>query len=174
MSLSAEYDKWHEKVFESDPGHADESSPWYQIVLEFLPPVQGKKILEIACGRGGFSRFLGSRGATVCGADFSTSAVAIARKRLLDYPSLAGTVSYMQADAQHMPFAEGSFDMVISCETIEHVPDPAAAVREMYRVCKPGGTLYLTTPNYLNLMGLYLIYARVRHPDLKSSQVAAR
>ena len=170
MSLSAEYDKWHEKVFESDPGHADESSPWYQIVLEFLPPVQGKKILEIACGRGGFSRFLSSRGATVCGADFSTSAVAIAQKRLLDFPSLAGTVSYLQADVQRMPFAEDSFDIVISCETIEHVPDRAAAVREMYRVCKPGGTLYLTTPNYLNFMGLYLIYALVRHPGLKSSQ----
>jgi ubiquinone/menaquinone biosynthesis C-methylase UbiE len=170
MSLATEYDKWHTKVFESDPEHADESSPWYQIVLEFLPPVQGKRILEIACGRGGFSRLLGSREASVCGADFSASAVAIAKERLLGHPALAGRVTYVQADAQNMPFEENSFDIVISCETIEHVPDPRAAVREMYRVCKPGGTLYLTTPNYLNFMGLYLIYAAVRHPGLKSSQ----
>jgi hypothetical protein len=40
----------------------------------------------------------------------------------------------------------------------------------MYRVCKPGGTLYVTTPNYFNFMGLYLIYAAIRHPGLKSSQ----
>ena len=170
MSLATEYDKWHAKVYESDPGHADESSPWYQIVLEFLPPVHGKRILEIACGRGGFSRLLGSRDASVCGADFSASAVAIARERLLAYPTLADRVSYVQADAQNMPFDENSFDIVISCETIEHVPDPRAAVREMYRVCRPGGTLFLTTPNYLNFMGLYLIYAAVRHPGLKSSQ----
>jgi len=170
MSLATEYDKWHTKVFESDPEHADESSPWYQIVLEFLPPVQGKRILEIACGRGGFSRLLGSRDALVCGADFSASAVAIAKERLISHPSLADRVTYVQADAQNMPFDENSFDIVISCETIEHVPDPRAAVREMYRVCKPGGTLYLTTPNYLNFMGLYLIYAAVRHPGLKSSQ----
>jgi ubiquinone/menaquinone biosynthesis C-methylase UbiE len=170
MSLATEYDKWHTKVFESDPVHADESSPWYQIVLEFLPPIQGKRILEIACGRGGFSRLLGSREASVCGADFSASAVAIAKERLLGHPALAGRVTYVQADAQNMPFEENSFDIVISCETIEHVPDPRAAVREMYRVCKPGGTLYLTTPNYLNFMGLYLIYAAVRHPGLKSSQ----
>src|SRR5579864_6343156 len=35
MSLAAEYDKWHEKVFESDPEHADESSPWYNIVMDY-------------------------------------------------------------------------------------------------------------------------------------------
>ena len=63
MTLAAEYDKWHTKVFDSDPEHADESSPWYQIVLKFLPSVKDKRILEIACGRGGFSRLLGSRGA---------------------------------------------------------------------------------------------------------------
>jgi ubiquinone/menaquinone biosynthesis C-methylase UbiE len=170
MSLATEYDKWHTRVFESDPGRADESSPWYQIVLEFLPPVQGRRILEIACGRGGFSRLLASQGASVRGADFSASAVAIAKERLLDYPSLAGNVQYTQADAQAMPFEDNSFDIVVSCETIEHVPDPRAAVREMFRVAKPGGTLYLTTPNYLNFTGLYLIYAGVRHPDLKSSQ----
>jgi ubiquinone/menaquinone biosynthesis C-methylase UbiE len=157
-------------VFGSNPAHADESSPWYKIVLEYLPPVRGKSVLEIACGRGGFSRLLGSLGAEVCGADFSSSAVAIARERLLAYPNLAGAVSYVQADAQKMPFDENTFDVVVSCETIEHVPDPAAAVREMYRVCKAGGMLFLTTPNYLNFMGLYLLYAAVRHPGLKSSQ----
>jgi len=170
MSLATEYDKWHTKVFESDPGHADESSPWYQIVLEFLPALEGKRILEIACGRGGFSRLLGSRGATVCGADFSASAVAIAKERLLSHPSLTDHVTYVQADAQNMPFGDNSFDMVISCETIEHVPDPCAAVREMYRVCRLGGALFLTAPNYLNFMGLHLIYSFVRHPGVKSSQ----
>ena len=170
MTLATEYDKWHTNVFESDPDHADESSPWYQIVLQFLPPVKDKRILEIACGRGGFSRLLGSRGASVCGADFSASAVAIAKERLSRGPAPEGPVTYVQADAQDMPFEENSFDIVVSCETIEHVPDPRAAVREMYRVCKPGGMLYLTTPNYLNFMGLYLIYAAVRHPSLKSSQ----
>jgi ubiquinone/menaquinone biosynthesis C-methylase UbiE len=170
MTLATEYDKWHTKVFESDPEHADESSPWYKIVLQFLPPVKDKRILEIACGRGGFSRLLGSRGASVCGADFSASAVEIAKERLRRAASLEGSVTYVQADAQNMPFEENFFDIVVSCETIEHVPDPRAAVREMYRVCKTGGMLYLTTPNYLNFMGLYLIYAAVRHPGLKSSQ----
>jgi 2-polyprenyl-3-methyl-5-hydroxy-6-metoxy-1,4-benzoquinol methylase len=170
MSLATEYDQWHTKVLESAPDHPDESSPWYKLVLEFLPPVEGKRILEVACGRGGFSRLLASKGAIVCGADFSESAIGIAKEKLLRDPALADRVTYVQADAQNLPFNEGSFDVVVSCETIEHVPDPRAAVREMYRVCKPGGLLYLTTPNYLNFMGLYLIYAKVVHPGLKSSQ----
>jgi ubiquinone/menaquinone biosynthesis C-methylase UbiE len=170
MSLATEYDQWHAQVFESDPEHPDESSPWYKLVLEFLPDVQGKRILEIACGRGGFSRLLASRGAMVCGADFSESAIAISKEKLLREPALANRVTYMQADAQNLPFEENAFDIVVSCETVEHVPEPRAALREMYRVCKPGGTLYLTTPNYLNFMGLYLIYAKFRHPGLKSSQ----
>jgi ubiquinone/menaquinone biosynthesis C-methylase UbiE len=170
MSLATEYDKWHNKVLESDPEHLDESSPWYKLVLEFLLSVQGKRILEVACGRGGFSRLLASKGAVVCGADFSESAIKIAKEKLLRYPDLADRVTYMQADAQNLPLDQESFDIVISCETIEHVPDQRAAVREMYRVCKPGGMLYLTTPNYLNFMGLYVIYAKVRHPGLKSSQ----
>ena len=153
MSLATEYDKWHTRVFESDPEHADESSPWYQLVLEFLPPVQGPRILEIACGRGGFSRLLGSRGASVCGADFSASAVDIAKERLLGHPALADRVNYVQADAQNMSFDENSFDIVISCETIEHVPDPRAAVREMYRVAKPGGTLLPHHPQLSKLHG---------------------
>jgi ubiquinone/menaquinone biosynthesis C-methylase UbiE len=49
---------------------------------------------------------------------------------------------------------------VVSCETIEHVPDVGSAVREMHRVTRPGGKLFLTTPNYANLTGLYDLYSR--------------
>jgi 2-polyprenyl-3-methyl-5-hydroxy-6-metoxy-1,4-benzoquinol methylase len=168
MSLATEYDRRHEKVFESDPEHADESSPWYKIVLEHLPPVQGKRVPEIACGR--FSRLLGSKGALVTGADFSAPAVEIAKEKMTHSPELADRVAYVQAAAQDMPFDACSFHIVISCETIEHISDARAAVCEMHRVCKPGGALCLTTPNYLNFMGLYLIHAAVRHPGLKSSQ----
>ncbi len=61
-----------------------------------------------------------------------------------------------------------SFDVVISSETIEHVPDLQAAVGEMARECRPGGLLYLTTPNYLNLMGLYEVYAALRKRKFES------
>lgn len=168
MSLATEYDQWHIKVLEADPDHADESSPWYKLVLEYLEPVDGKRILEVACGRGGFSRLLATKGAIVCGADFSESAIQIAKDKLARIPALADRVTYQQADAQKLPFDDAAFDIVVSCETIEHVPDPQAAVREMSRVCEPGGMLYLTTPNYLNLIGLYKLFVAITRKKSQS------
>ncbi len=171
MNLSRAYDHWHQEVFASAPAHPDESSPWYRLVLEYLGSVENERILEIACGRGGFSRLLASRGAHIVGADFSISALRIARQRLQGRPARPVPPMLAQADAQSLPFSTNSFDVVISCETIEHLRDPRAAVREMARVTRPGGLLYLTTPNYLNLIGLYELYAKVRHPGGPSGLV---
>ena len=71
----------------------------------------------------------------------------------------------IQGHAESLPFASDSFDMVVSCETIEDVPNVRIALREMWRIARPGAELFLTTPNYANLMGLYDLYARVRHPN---------
>ncbi|HMD83431.1 MAG TPA: class I SAM-dependent methyltransferase [Terriglobia bacterium] len=158
IDLAREYDDWHQRAFDSAPEHADQNSPWYQLVLEYLGPVSGKLVLELSCGRGGFSTALASKGAVVCAADFAGSALRIARKKALKVGTTTGKVLLTQTDAHHLPFADGAFDVVISCETIEHLLEPPQAVKEMARVCKKEGRLYLTTPNYLNLMGAYHIY----------------
>ena len=162
VNFSREYDDWHQRIFDAAPEHADEQSPWYQLVLEYLAPVEGKRVLEIACGRGGFARLLASRGAIMFGADFSETALRIAQGKVPGNGERSGGLALAQADAQQLPYADESFDIVISCETIEHVPDPGLALKEMARVCRAGGRLYLTTPNYVNVMGLYQIYTRLR------------
>jgi ubiquinone/menaquinone biosynthesis C-methylase UbiE len=113
---------------------------------------------------------LKSRGAAVVAADFSTSALRIAQEKARTARDGEGRITLTQADAHHLPFASKSFDLVVSCETIEHLIDPSAALDEMARVCKPGGLLYLTTPNYLNLMGLYLIYDFLLKKDRRSPE----
>jgi len=159
-TLAREYDLWHERVFNSCPEHCDESSPWYELVRKHLVPLEGKRVLEVGCGRGGFVHVLTSLKAVAFGCDFSASALQIARNRLrLD--GLDSCVSLAQADAHHLPYADSSFDLIISCEALEHLLDPSAALREMARVCRPGGWLYLTTPNYMNLIGLYEVYASI-------------
>jgi 2-polyprenyl-3-methyl-5-hydroxy-6-metoxy-1,4-benzoquinol methylase len=162
MSLAKEYNDWHQRVFDSAPEHTDEDTPWYGLVLEHLIPVEGKRVLEIACGRGGFSKLLASKGAVMFGADFSSTALQIAQTKISGVGNGNCRVMFAQADAQQLPYADESFDVIVSCETIEHLLDPSSAIKEMARVCRAGGLLYLTTPNYFNAMGLYLIYARLR------------
>ena len=169
MSLRTEYDAWHTRIYDSDPEHEDASSPWYQLVRERIGNVSGLRILEVACGRGGFARELSARGAHVTACDFSLAALQVGRGKL-QASGNGKSCAFVQGDAQVLPFTDESFDIVVSCETIEHVPDVTSAVREMWRVAKPGAKLFLTTPNYANMMGLYELYALVRHPGRKDDQ----
>lgn len=169
MNLRGQYDIWHERVYESDPGHEDASSPWYELVREQIGSVARLRILEVACGRGGFSNELARAGAHVTGCDFSFVAVQVAenKRRATNGHASSG---FVQGDAHQLPFGDNSFDVVISCETIEHLPDAFMGLREMLRVSKPGGKLFLTTPNYANFMGLYELYSLFRHPGRKDDQ----
>ena len=170
MSIYKDYDRWHDRVFQSGPEHRDEDSPWYRLVLEYVAPVGGKRVLEVACGRGGLTKLLASRGAEVFGVDFSGVGLQIAQQRMQENEVQTGRISLAQADAQKLPFADRSFDLVISCETIEHVLDPLASLQEMARVCRPNGVLYLTTPNWFNLMGLYRVYDAILGRERRSEE----
>ncbi len=169
MSLRTDYDTWHQRIFDSEPEHEDADSPWYQLVREKIGSVQGLRVLEVACGRGGFVRELARAGAQVTGCDFSMSALAVAQARIGGLNGGA-RADLIQGDAQSLPFGSESFDLIVSCETIEHVPNVRSALREMWRVARRGAKLFLTTPNYANLMGLYDLYSRVRHPNRRDDQ----
>jgi len=165
MTLRSDYDAWHQRIFDAAPSHDDASSPWYHLVREYLGPVADLSVLEVACGRGGFVRELANSGARVTGCDFSSAALHATRSKLG-----ANAAALVQGDAQNLPFADNSFDVVVSCETIEHLPRVQDALAEMRRVARPGGKLFLTSPNYFNFMGLYEIYARFRHPARRDDQ----
>lgn len=66
--------------------------------------------------------------------------------RLINLDREATAVVHCIADAQWLPFMEGTFALVISQEVVEHLPEPFQAVREMARTLAPGGTLYLQVP----------------------------
>jgi SAM-dependent methyltransferase len=169
MTLRGAYDEWHQRLYDAAPEHEDASSPWYALVREQIGSVKGLQVLEVACGRGGFVRELSRNGAHVTGCDFSLAALRVGQGKLRALGNGA-SAALIQSDAQALPFADESFDLVVSCETIEHVPNVRKALREMWRVARPGARLFLTTPNYANLMGLYDLYARVRHPGRKDDQ----
>lgn len=150
------YEAWHAR-FDVD---VEADAPWHRLVRARLGSLTGKRVAEIGCGRGGFSAWLAEQGAEqVVGIDFSAAAVlkgvAFARAARL------GNLWFEIGDIQAIAHGDSSFDVVVSCETVEHVADPRRAVRELGRVLKPGGQMLLTTPNYLGPMGLYRIYRRL-------------
>ncbi len=144
------YDAWHAGL------EADEAAdaPWHRLLRGRLPPLKGLRVLEAACGRGGLAVSLAAQGAAlVVGADFSRTAVA--KAAALARSRGAGALRLAVADVEALACRDAAFDVVISCETVEHVADPRGAVRELARVLRPGGTLLLTAPNYLGPMGLH-------------------
>lgn len=152
-AAKVDYDRWHENL-RTTVGEDDTNAPWHQMAIAHLGDLAGRRVLEIGCGRGGFSRYLAERQARVTAADFSDAAVAITRDLLNGFNECDARV----ADIQAIPFSDGAFDLVISLETLEHVPDPDKGLRELVRVTRPGGRLIVTTPNYFGGQGLYRFY----------------
>jgi ubiquinone/menaquinone biosynthesis C-methylase UbiE len=155
--IRARYDDWHR----AQPPTAGADAPWHELLRQFLGALGGKRVLEIGCGRGELALWLAElplalRPAAIVASDFSPVALRIAEE--LGHARGVGNVSYRLGDVMRLDWEDASFDVVISCETIEHARDPRAALCELSRVLRPGGCLYLTCPSYLNLMGLYRLY----------------
>ena len=158
----AAYESWHRGLGVDE----DSNAPWHQLLKRHLQTngdVAGRRMLEIGCGRGGFSYWLAAQRpppARVVAVDFSATAVGKAAAHARAQGSTV--VDWLVGDIESIPHPDASFDLVVSCETIEHVPQPQRALRELARVLRPGGRLYLTCPNYFSLMGWYRIYLWLR------------
>ena len=97
----------------------------------------GSRVLEVAPGPGFLAIELAKRGYSVTGLDISRSFVEIAGRNARD----AGvTIDFRRGDVARMPFADSSFDFVVCVAAFKNFPDPIAALNEMHRVLRPGGS----------------------------------
>lgn len=114
-------------------------------LLKWSGVQQAQNILDVGCGIGGSSLYLAEKlNARATGITLSPVQAGRATERAAA-AGLAARTEFQVADAQAMPFADNSFDLVWSLESGEHMPDKTVFIQECYRVLKPGGTLIMVT-----------------------------
>ncbi len=106
--------------------------------------VRGRRVIDAACGLGYGTVLLAEAGADrVTGYDLEPAAVAAAGRAAGGAPG----VTFAVGDVTRLPVPDGACDVFVSFETIEHLPDDGAFLREVRRVVRPGGYFLLSTPN---------------------------
>lgn len=158
----SEREDYHEMT-----SHDKISDPQVQLLLSLLSP--GDKVVEFGCGGGSVLSAVGEKVAEATGFDIGEIALRIARGR-------PGRHRVFKADISNVPIRSGYADVVFSTEVLEHVWDPAAALREMIRVLRPGGLILMTTPHgyAMNLhLGLRPVVRLINHVGAFSSLITS-
>jgi ubiquinone/menaquinone biosynthesis C-methylase UbiE len=155
----------------------EEIDTWRYSKNPFIPAfakfeeARNKRVLEI--GLGSASDFIrwARNGAKLSGRDLTEASVNLAKERL----TLEGlTADVAVGDVESLEFESNSFDIVYSYGTIHHTPDTPAAVRELYRVARPGGTVRVMIYNALGLTYFYewLVLCAVKKRLIRSIREA--
>jgi SAM-dependent methyltransferase len=140
----------------SDDSYLDHET-WIRPAFDRLGPLAGLRVLDYGCGHGMAAVVLARRGARVTAFDLSPGYIAEARRRAR---ANGAAVDFVQADAEKLPFADGSFDRVWGNAVLHHL-DLRIAARELRRVLAPGGRAVFCEPWGENPL---LAWARRRLP----------
>jgi 2-polyprenyl-3-methyl-5-hydroxy-6-metoxy-1,4-benzoquinol methylase len=105
---------------------------------------RGQKVLELGCGTGYFTRALASTGAQISAIDISSDLLALARRECPHE-----SVTFETQNAYALTYPDETFDSVVGSSVLHHL-ELDAALREIWRVLKPGGSISFTEPNMMN------------------------
>ncbi len=138
---------------------------WKQRLVDLAAVKPGDRALDLCCGTGDISFALAKRGAIVTGLDFSPEMLAVAERRKPKAQSQ--NLKFLQGDAQNLPFADASFDIVTVGYGLRNLADWQLGLAEMQRVAKPGARLLVLDfgkPDNPFWRALYFGYLRIGVP----------
>lgn len=113
-----------------------------KIVSDLIRP--GEHVLECACGTGLLTEVIAQKCARLTATDFAPKMLARAKKNCAAFSN----ITFEPADITALKYPDGSFDAVVAGNVIHLLDEPMKALRELYRVCRPGGRLII--PTYMN------------------------
>jgi ubiquinone/menaquinone biosynthesis C-methylase UbiE len=132
----------HESVLRSHRWRTAENSAGY-----LLPHLHaGMSLLDVGCGPGTLTADLADRVASVTAVEPTADALDLARTEIAARG--LSKVDFQLADVHALRFADGGFDVVHAHQVLQHVADPVRALREMRRVCRPGGIVAVRDSDY--------------------------
>lgn len=112
---------------------------WDYHARHLAPPAAGRnRLLDVGCGNGDFHARAAKAGWSVTGVDFDPEAVRVSQSRGLEV---------IHGDIGDTDLAKESFDIIMLSHVIEHVHDPLAVLRHCYQLLRPGGLIWIATPN---------------------------
>jgi 2-polyprenyl-3-methyl-5-hydroxy-6-metoxy-1,4-benzoquinol methylase len=115
---------------------------------------RGGRVLEVGCGMGCMAMNWAQQGASISAVDLNPVSVAQTRRRF-ELFGLDGDIR--EADGEHLPFADGTFDYVYSWGVLHHTPGTRQAISELHRVLKPGGQAGVMLYNRQSLLYRFLV-----------------
>lgn len=135
--------RWWDPDGESRPLH--DLNPVRTAYVAGRVALQGARVADVGCGGGLLSESLARAGAEVVGVDLGDQVIDVARMHL--HESRLDVDYRVQSSADLAAAEPGAFDAVCCMELIEHVPDPAALIRDLAVMLKPQGRLFVSTLN---------------------------
>lgn len=135
------------------------SAAVYEMVARALRRrgIAGGVFADVGCGAGNLQAFVGTHFSHYVGVD------------AVRYEGLGAEVEFVRADLDRLPtpLPDACADVVASVETVEHLENPRAFVRELARLARPGGWVVVTTPNQLSLLSLLTLVCKQRFNEFQ-------
>lgn len=142
LSFAREYDQF----YQSESGRAVDRAE-KAVISDLLLQVDSREMLELGCGTGHWTVFFNEKGFRVTAVDQSAAMLEQPRKRVIP------EVQWVEADAAHLPFSDGHFELITAITLFEFVEDRNAVLSEIDRLLKPGGFLIVGWLNSLSEIG---------------------